>query len=50
MASGDPVELDQLAAVADAYLETELEWGKVPTRELTELELGHLRALGYVVR
>lgn len=45
-----PVELDQLAAVADAYLETELEWGKVPTRELTQLELGHLRALGYVVR
>ncbi len=45
-----PHELDQLAAVADAYLETEPEWGDVPTRELTELELGHLRALGYVVR
>jgi arylsulfatase A-like enzyme len=43
-------ELERLAAVADAYLETEPEWGDVPTRELSELELGHLRALGYVVR
>jgi arylsulfatase A-like enzyme len=49
-AKEDPVDLARMAAVADAYLETEPEWGAVPTRELSELELGHLRALGYVVR
>lgn len=49
-AKKSPGELERLAAVADAYLETEPEWGNVPTRELSELELGHLRALGYVVR
>ncbi len=49
-AKANPGELERLAAVADAYLETEPEWGDVPTRELSELELGHLRALGYVVR
>ena len=45
-----PDRVDQLSAVADDYLKTKPDWGEVPTRELTELELGHLRALGYVVQ
>jgi len=57
-ASNDPRELHDLAAeeletlerlraVADDYYETEPSWGAAPTRELGELELNLLRALGY---
>ena len=45
----DPETLERLAAVADAYLELRPDWGEVPTREISELELKHLRALGYAI-
>ena len=45
----DPESLERLAAVADAYLELRPDWGEVPTREISELELKHLRALGYAI-
>jgi arylsulfatase A-like enzyme len=59
-ASGDPLEvrdraredpetLERLAGVAEAYLELSPDWGEAPTREIGELELNHLRALGYAV-
>jgi arylsulfatase A-like enzyme len=59
-ASGDPREIRDLAAeqpetlerlgrVAEAYLEQRPDWGASPTREIDELELNHLRALGYAV-
>jgi arylsulfatase A-like enzyme len=59
-ASGDPREfrnrarddaetLERLGALADAHLEQVPRWGEVPTRQLGELELNHLRALGYAV-
>ena len=45
----DPETIERLAAVADAYLELRPDWGEVPTREISELELNHLRALGYAI-
>ena len=42
-------DLARLRALADAYLDSEPEWGAAPTRELNELELNQLRALGYAV-
>lgn len=48
-ASEDPEELERLRAVADAYLETTPPWGEAPTREIDELELNQLRALGYAI-
>lgn len=49
-ARDDPDTLKHLRAVADAYLENKRpDWGAPPTREVGELELGHLRALGYAV-
>ncbi len=59
-AGADPLELrdlspDDLAAVerlramADEYLDSTPEWGTAPTRELDELELNQLRALGYAI-
>ncbi len=48
-AGEDPESLKRLSAAADAYLELRPTWGEVPTREISELELGHLRALGYAV-
>jgi arylsulfatase A-like enzyme len=44
-----PETLARLRAAADAYTETKPVWGEVPTRELSELELNLLRALGYKV-
>ena len=46
-AADDPAALERLRATADAYLETPAEWGKAPTREIDEMELNQLRALGY---
>lgn len=43
-----PEELARLKSVADAYLEQKPA-ASVTTREIDELELGHLRALGYAV-
>jgi arylsulfatase A-like enzyme len=45
----DPEALARLRTIADAYLDEEPTWGEAPTRELDELELHHLRALGYVI-
>jgi arylsulfatase A-like enzyme len=45
----DPETLHRLAGIAEAYLERRPDWGAAPTREINELELNHLRALGYAV-
>jgi arylsulfatase A-like enzyme len=47
LADEEPETLERLRAVADDYYETEPAWGEAPTRELGELELNLLRALGY---
>jgi len=47
LADEQPETLERLRAVADDYYETEPSWGEAPTRELDELELNLLRALGY---
>jgi arylsulfatase A-like enzyme len=45
----DPENLERLRRLADAYLATEPPWGSVPKREIGELELNQLRALGYAI-
>jgi arylsulfatase A-like enzyme len=47
LASEDPETLERLRAAADDYTRTEPTWGEAPTREISELELNLLRALGY---
>jgi arylsulfatase A-like enzyme len=49
LAREDPETLERLAGVAETYLEQRPDWGEAPTREIGELELNHLRALGYAV-
>ena len=44
-----PFKLERLGQAADAYLAEEPRWGEAPTRELDELELNLLRALGYAL-
>jgi arylsulfatase A-like enzyme len=44
-----PDELARLREVADTYLQTRPPWGESPTREIGELELNQLRALGYAI-
>jgi len=48
-AAEEPEALERLRAAADAYYETEPAWGEAPTREIGELELNLLRALGYQI-
>jgi arylsulfatase A-like enzyme len=48
-AAEEPEALERLRATADAYYETEPTWGEAPTREIGELELNLLRALGYQI-
>jgi arylsulfatase A-like enzyme len=48
-AGEDPEVLARLRKLADDYLEAVPPWGEAPTREIDELELNHLRALGYAV-
>jgi len=48
-AQENPDELARLSAAADQYLELRPDWGESPTREIGELELNHLRALGYAI-
>jgi arylsulfatase A-like enzyme len=59
-ARDDPLELrdraaeqsetvERLGVMAEEYLESEPTWGEAPTRELEELELNLLRALGYAL-
>ena len=44
-----PEELARLRGLADAYLQMRPPWGESPTREIEELELNQLRALGYAI-
>ena len=46
-AAEEPETLERLRAAADAYYQTTPSWGEAPTREIGELELNLLRALGY---
>jgi arylsulfatase A-like enzyme len=48
-AKEEPETLERLRAVADAYEQTQPSWGDAPTREISELELNLLRALGYAI-
>jgi arylsulfatase A-like enzyme len=48
-AAEDPETLARLSAVADAYMAEQPVWGEAPTREIGELELNLLRALGYAI-
>jgi arylsulfatase A-like enzyme len=45
----EPEARDALAKAADDYLAKKPSWGDAPTRELGELELNQLRALGYAL-
>lgn len=49
LAAEDAAELERLRGMADAYLEKEPHWGEAPTREIDEMELNQLRALGYAI-
>jgi len=48
-AAENPEALARLREAADVYLESSPPWGQAPTREIGELELNHLRALGYAI-
>jgi arylsulfatase A-like enzyme len=48
-AAEEPETLERLRAAADDYYENEPSWGEAPTREVGELELNLLRALGYQI-
>ena len=45
----DPETLKRLSALAVEFLEGQPDWGEAPTREISALELNHLRALGYAI-
>lgn len=49
LAREQPESMARLAAEADRFLELRPSWGESPTREINELELNHLRALGYAI-
>ncbi len=46
-ADDEPETFERLRAAADAYVAEKPSWGDAPTREISELELNLLRALGY---
>jgi len=48
-AADDPETLERMRAAADEYYESDPVWGAPPTREIGELELNLLRALGYKI-
>ena len=48
-ARDDPESVARLARAADEYMDLRPSWGDSPTREIGELELNHLRALGYAI-
>lgn len=48
-AQAEPETLERLRGQAQTYLDTEPRWGEAPKRELGELELNQLRALGYAI-
>jgi len=45
----DGTDLVRLRDIADSKLEEVPEYGEAPTREISEMELNHLRAIGYDV-
>ncbi|HEY8153572.1 MAG TPA: sulfatase [Myxococcota bacterium] len=45
-----PETVERLRAEADRYSEGKPPWGETPTREIDELELNLLRALGYQIK
>jgi arylsulfatase A-like enzyme len=45
----EPEAVERLRGVAEEYLDATPTWGEAPTREIGELELNHLRALGYAI-
>jgi len=47
LSEAQPELLERFRALADEHAQTEPSWGAAPTRELGELELNLLRALGY---
>lgn len=49
LARDDPETLARLAAEAERHLDLRPNWGESPRREISELELNHLRALGYAI-
>jgi len=49
LAPDDPETIERLGKLAKEYLERTPDWDETPTREIGELELNHLRALGYAV-
>ena len=49
LAEVDSEKLIELRELGDAYLETAPQWGESQTREIGEMELNQLRALGYAI-
>lgn len=49
LAEEEPERVERLRAIADANLEARPSWGEAPKREIGELELNQLRALGYAI-
>lgn len=49
LASEQPERVDRLRAIAEAHLQEKPSWGEAPKRELDEMELNQLRALGYAI-
>ena len=49
LARDNPETLERLRALADDYYDITPAWGEAPTREIGELELNLLRALGYQI-
>jgi len=45
----EPETFERLRKAADAYVEKKPDWGEAPTREIDEMELNLLRALGYKI-
>jgi len=48
-ASDEPEVMERLRQLADHHLAEKPPWGNPPTRTIDELELNHLRALGYAI-
>jgi hypothetical protein len=49
LAADEPELVESLRAAAESHLEEKPSWGEAPKRQLDELELNQLRALGYAI-
>ncbi len=49
LAETEPEVVDRLRKAGNEWLSLEPTWGEAPTREMDELELNQLRALGYAI-